>query len=213
MSNILVIGASKGIGLEAITQALARGHKVRAFARGAAGIDIADSRLEKLSGDALDPHEVAAALEGIDVVIQALGITPGREMILGPVSLFSHATRILLAAMRQAGVRRLISVTGFGAGDSRSRFGCLEDMGFRLFLGRVYDDKGIQEQLIKDSGLDWVIARPVILTKGSHSGRYRILVERDQWRNGLISRADVADFLVGQIDDDSYLGTTPVLTY
>jgi putative NADH-flavin reductase len=213
VANVLVIGASKGIGLEAAKQALARGHSVRAFARGAAEIDMTDPRLEKRPGDALDPHDVADALEGIDVVIQALGVTPGPDMILGPISLFSDATRILLAAMQEAGVRRLISVTGFGAGDSRARFGCLEDMGFRLFLGRVYDDKGIQEQLIKDSGLDWVIARPVILTKGSHSGRYRVLVERDKWRNGLISRADAADFLVAQIDDDSYLGTTPVLTY
>jgi putative NADH-flavin reductase len=114
--------------------------------------------------------------------------------------------------MEQTGVRRLIALTGFGAGDSRNRGGCLYNTAFHLFLGRAYDDKDVQEQLIQDSKLDWVIARPVILFNGSRTGRYRILVEPRSWRIGFISRADVADFLVKQIDDDAYLGKTPVLT-
>jgi len=213
MSHVLVIGASRGIGLETVEQALAGGHEVRAFARNAERIGIASADLEKRRGNAIEPRDVAAALEGIDVVVQALGVDAGPEMVLGPVRLFSESTRVLLAAMKDAGVGRLIAVTGFGAGDSRAQIGCLQGIGFRLFLGRAYDDKDLQEQLIRSSGLDWVIVRPVILTKGSHSGRYRVLVDREQWRNGFISRADVADFIVRQIDDDSYLGRTPVLTY
>ena len=213
MTHLLVIGASRGIGLEVVKQALGIGHKVRAFARSADQIDIASPALEKRRGNALEPGEVAAALSCTEVVIQALGVDAGPDMVLRPVSLFSESTRVLLAAMEDAGVQRLISVTGFGAGDSRASLGCLEGLGFRLLLGRAYDDKAVQERLIRESALDWVIARPVILTKGSRSGRYKVLVEREDWRNGFISRADVADFLVKQIDDDSYLGTTPVLTY
>jgi putative NADH-flavin reductase len=114
--------------------------------------------------------------------------------------------------MNQTGVSRLIAVTGFGAGDSRDQGGCLYNTAFHLFLGRVYEDKDMQEDLIQDSGLDWVIARPVILTNGSRTGRYRVLVEARSWRTGFISRADVADFLIKQIDEDTYLGKTPVLT-
>ncbi len=213
MPHVLVIGASRGIGLEAVKQALARGHKVRAFARSADRIGLSNPDLETRNGNALEARDVTAALDGIDVVIQALGVDASPEMVVRPVCLFSDATRVLLAEMKDAGTKRLIAGTGFGAGDSRSSLGCLQGLGFRLLLGRAYDDKDSQERLIRDSDLDWVIARPVILTKGSLSGRYKVLVDRKDWRNGFISRADVADFLVRQIDDDSHLGQTPVLTY
>lgn len=213
MARVLVIGASRGIGLEAVKLGLERGHEIRALARTASQINISHSGLETRVGDALDPETVSAALEGIDVVIQALGVTSGVELVTRPVRLFSNATRILLPAMETRGAKRLICVTGYGAGDSRSTLGCVQGFGFRLLLGRAYDDKDVQERLIKESDLEWIIARPVILTKGSLTGRYQALTERAQWRNGLISRRDVADFLVRQIDDDAYLGKTPVLTY
>jgi uncharacterized protein YbjT (DUF2867 family) len=79
-------------------------------------------------------------------------------------------------------------------------------------LGRAYDDKDVQEQIIRRSGLDWVIVRPVILTNGPKTGTYRTLTEPRDWRCGFISRADVADFMVKQIDDDRFLGKTPVLS-
>ena len=213
MANVLVIGASKGIGLASVKRALDCGHEVRAMARGAAQIPLRHERLEKVTGDALKEADVSAALTGIDVVIQALGVRAGPQMIFGPITLFSKATRVLVPAMEAAGVKRLISVTGFGAGDSRAAIGCLQRIPFRLLLGQAYDDKTVQEAVIKDSTLDWTIVRPGILTNGRRSGRYRILVKPAQWRNGLIARADVADFLVKQIDDDSLLHKAPVIVY
>jgi putative NADH-flavin reductase len=210
MATVLIIGASRGIGLETVKCALEAGHIVRALARSARRIPVSHPMLTKVSADARDQAAVAGALEGVDAVIQTLGVVAGRDMMLKPVRLFSDATRVLIASMKETAVRRLIAVTGFGAGDSR-RGGCLYNTAF-LFLGRAYDDKDEQEYLIQESGLDWVIARPVILTSGSRTGRYHVLVEPRSWRIGFISRADVADFLVKQIDDDAYLGKTPVLT-
>ena len=211
MAKVLIIGASQGIGLQATRIALKRGHSVRAFARRAGSIDLDHPSLEKRNGDARDRGDVTAALEGVDAVVQALGVPANADMVLRPVRLFSEATEILISAMEGAGVRRLASVTGFGAGDSRARIGCLQRIPFTLALGRAYDDKSVQERLIRDSGLDWIIARPVILTNGPRTGRYRILAEPEKWRNGFISRSDVADFLVAQVDDDTYLRQTPVL--
>jgi putative ABC transport system substrate-binding protein len=83
---------------------------------------------------------------------------------------------------------------------------------FHLLLGRVYDDKDVQERIVRGSKLDWVIVRPVILTNGPKTNAYRALVDPRGWTCGFISRADVADFLVKQIDDDAFLHKTPVLT-
>ena len=80
-----------------------------------------------------------------------------------------------------------------------------------MVFGRAYDDKSEQEKLIKESSLDWTIVRPGVLTNGARSGHYRILETAPEWRNGVISRANVADFLVRLIDDPSYVCKAPVL--
>jgi hypothetical protein len=107
--------------------------------------------------------------------------------------------------------RRLITVTGLGAGDSRGHGGLLYDAALLLLLKRVYDDKDVQEWIIKRSGLDWTIVRPGLLTDAPATGRYRVLTASRDWQAGTISRADVADFLVRQIDDRALIGTTPLL--
>jgi putative NADH-flavin reductase len=210
MARVLIIGASKGIGLETTRLALEAGHRVRALSRSAAPSGLSNLNLEKIRGDALDGGDIATALDGMDVVIQALGVSSLGDLFR-PVNLFSDATRLLITAMEGQSVKRLISVTGFGAGDSRASIGCLQRLPFLMVFGRAYADKSVQEQLIKDSSLDWTIARPGVLTSGRQTGRYRILDEPSAWRNGIISRADVADFLVRQIEDRTYLGKAPVL--
>ena len=207
--RILIIGASKGIGLETTRQALAAGYDVRALARSAAVINLPDARLEKVPGDALNQQDVEAALAGVDAVIVTLGV--GLAELIKPVHLFSNAIRVLIAAMKGKGVNRLICVTGFGAGDSRASIGFLQRVPFQIVFGRAYDDKSLQEQMIKESGLDWTVARPGVLLNGPKTGRYKVLREPSEWRNGIISRSNVADFLVKQIEDRSFIGASPVL--
>lgn len=211
MATLLVMGASAGIGLAATRLALERGHGVRAFARNAQRIPLQHPRLEKFSGDARRPDDVRRALAGVEAVILALGVPAGPRMVTGPVDLFSTATAVLLPLMAELGVRRLAAVTGFGAGDSRAAINPLQRLGFALVFGRAYADKDIQERLIRQSSLDWVIARPGVLTNGPATGRYRVLLAPGEWRNGIISRADVADFLVRSVEGDQYRHQAPVL--
>jgi len=212
MAKVLILGASKGIGSATVRKALDSGFRVRAFARSTHLIRIDDERLEKRRGDALNPLDVENALDGIDVVVQTLGIPTDFGMVLRPVTLFSKATSILVPAMEAKGIRRLITVTGFGAGDSRASIARLQRLPFRLVFGHAYDDKDVQEQIIRDSHLDWTIVRPGVLTNRSNGNGYKVLLSASEWRNGIISRRDVADFLVRTISDNSYIRTTPVLT-
>jgi uncharacterized protein YbjT (DUF2867 family) len=169
-------------------------------------------KLEKMAGDALEMATVRRALTGVDAVIQSLGVSVGPEIIFKPTRLFSTATRVLVTAMEEAQIKRLICVTGFGAGDSRGYGGFLYSAAFRLVVGRLYDDKEVQERIVRSSKLDWLIVRPVILTNGPKTNTYRAVVDPRDWARGFISRADVADFLIKQIDNDAFLRKTPVLT-
>jgi putative NADH-flavin reductase len=196
MSTVLIVGASRGIGLETVKLAPKAGHSVRAMARSASAIRLRDPKLEKLDGDALDQHMIERALAGVDAVIQTIGVSPTPEMIFSGTRLFSAATRVLVNAM----------------GDSRGRGGLPYDATLWLFLGRIYADKDAQEWIIRQSRLDWTIVRPTVLTTGPRTGAYRVLVDARDWRSGFISRADVADFLVQQIKDASLFRKSPVLS-
>ena len=211
MAKVLIIGASRGIGLETVKAALQAGHSVRALARSARRIPIDHPELEKMAGDALEMATVKRTATGVDVVTQSLGVSAGPEMILKPTRFFSKATRVLVTAMEEAQIKRLICVTGFGAGDSRGHGGLLYCAAFHLLLGRVYDDKDVQERIVRRSKLDWGIVRPVILTDGPKTNTYRALADPRDWTCGFISRGDVADFLIKQIDDEAFLYKTPVL--
>jgi len=212
MAKVLIIGASRGIGLGTVRAALRAGHRVRALARSAASISIQEADLDKVAGDALDRDTIRNALQDVDVVIQTLGVDFALRFIFEGTTLFSESTRILVDAMKAAGVKRLIAVTGIGAGNSRGHGGLLYDtVVFPLLLKRVYEDKDVQEWIIRSSGLDWTIARPGLLTDRPATDRYRVLTASKDWRFGAISRADVADFLVRQINDRALIGTTPLL--
>jgi len=132
VATVLIIGASRGIGLETVKAALKAGHSVRALARSARRIRVDHPKLEKMAGDALEMATVKRALTGADAIIQSLGVSVGPEIILKPTRLFSKATRVLVTAMEEAQVKRLICVTGFGAGDSRGH-----DQLVDLMLGQV----------------------------------------------------------------------------
>jgi putative NADH-flavin reductase len=212
MAVVVVIGASRGIGLETVRCALAAGHRVRALARGAAAIAIEHAQLKRVAADALNRAAVTKALEGADAVIETLGAPTDVSTVLWGTRLFSAATRILVDAMREQAVQRLVAVTGLGAGDSRGHGGLLYDaIAFPLVLKRIYDDKDVQEQMIRASGLDWTIVRPGLLRSGRATGRARALTDPKDWTAGWVTRADVADFLVREAFERRFVRQTPLV--
>ena len=204
------MGATSGIGRCALDEAVSRGLPVRAFARGADSLSGVES-VEAMPGDALNPEDVRAALSGVRAVVYALGIRERLAMLWEKETLFSNSTRILVDEMANAKTKRLVVVTGFGAGRSKSAMSKLEKAGHRAVLGRPYADKDRQEEMIMASELDWTIARPVILTKGARTTDYKVLRDPSKWRNGLISRKSVAHYLIDAIEQSLDLQSDVVL--
>ena len=208
--NITVVGASRGIGHELLRIALEEGHGVTALLRHPATLNISNSRLKIVKGDILDPATVAAAVAGNDAVCSCVGIAPTRQ----PVNAFSRGAECVLAAMGQGTNRKLITVTGIGAGDSKGHGGFFYDRVFQpLLLGTIYADKDRQESMVKASSVEWLIVRPGFLTNGPRTGTYRVIDNLSGVTAGKISRADVADFMLKQLTTPTHFRKTPLLTY
>jgi putative NADH-flavin reductase len=207
---VLILGATGSVGPYLVSQALARDHEVTVLARDPSRLTLSHERLRALQGDALDPAAVDAAVRGQDAVILSLGRKHHRK----PTTLFSDATRIVIDAMHRHGVRRLVAITGIGAGDSRGHGGFLYDrIIFPLVLKHTYADKDRQEELIRHSNLDWVIVRPASFTNGPLRDRLRVATDLRGVTIGKISRADVAAFVLDQLTNDSYVRKQPLIGY
>jgi putative NADH-flavin reductase len=208
--KLLVFGATGGTGKEIVAQALERGHFVTAFARNPAAMTTNHENLKVVQGDVLDYPSVEAAMEGQNAVLSALGARS-----LGRTTLLSEGTQNIFRAMKRHGVRRFVCESSLGVGDSKGQLGWFFDfVVLPLVLRNIYRDKEVQEQHIKESDLDWIIVRPAALTNGPRTGVYRTEFKRTGGSFiPKISRADVADFMLKQLADNTYLRMTPGLWY
>lgn len=207
--NILIVGATRGIGRQLLEQALTAGHTVTALVRNPQKLSAQGERLRIIKGDILDSESVGLAMAGQDAVCCTIGV----KVPWIRVTVFSVGTKNLLQAMKSTGVKRLICVTGIGAGDSKGHGGFLYDSIFLPTLLRtIYADKDRQESLIKASDVDWTIVRPGFLTNGPLTEKYRILTNMAGVTAGRISRADVAHFMLKELEANQYLRQTPLLT-
>jgi putative NADH-flavin reductase len=206
--KVLIIGATGATGRVLMREALEQGHEVTALARNPSALAPEDHRPRVLQGNALDASEVEAAVAGQDAVLSALGTRSTR-----PTTLFSQSTHNLISAMNKHGVRRLVCITGIGAGESKGHVGFLYDRIMLPFVVKnIYEDKNRQEEAIKQSDLDWVIVRPARLTDEAAKGEYRVYLG-GSYTAKTISRADVAAFMLAQLTDETYVHKMPVISY
>jgi putative NADH-flavin reductase len=207
--KILVIGANGPTGRELVAQGVALSHEIAAAVRRpeSAGLPVS---VKVVRADVTDSESLTAAVKGQDAVISSLGSKLSRQ----PTTLFSQGTRNLISAMRQAGVRRLVCITGIGAGDSKGHGGFVYDRIIQpLLLNEIYKDKTRQEAVVRENNLDWTLVRPGQLTNGARTGQFKALTELTGVTVGKISRADVAAFILAHIGDEKSFGCTFTLTY
>jgi uncharacterized protein YbjT (DUF2867 family) len=203
--KIVVMGASQGTGALCVKAALAKGYTVSAFSRTPAKLDITHAALTKVAGDFHDAAAVSRAVAGQDAVIICASPT-SLGVIKEKPDYFSRGTKCCIDAMKEHGVKRLVVLSAHGVGESKSVASWFQRTFLidRLLKG-FFSDHEVQERMTKESGLDFVIARPTRLTNGKAKGTYVRTAELISVP-GSISRADVAHFMVEACESTTWVG-------
>jgi putative NADH-flavin reductase len=203
--KLIVFGGTGKTGLALIEQAADAGHAVTAFVRSPGKLGALRDRARVVTGDIFDEAAVTEAVRGHDAVLSGLGTRPWRH-----VDICSRGTRVIAAAMRAGGVRRIIALSSQGVGDSEVTL--LGRLAGSTVLRRAFRDKRIMEDDLAAGELDWIVVRPGILVTRAPRGRWRTAVD-NSIRSGRIARADVAAFMLQQLTSDEWLHKRPVLVW
>ncbi len=196
--NITLIGASAGIGLEAVKRGLDRNHSITTLSR--SNIEIEEKKLlNVIIGDATNKADLLSSIQNADALIVTLGTSKN----MNATTLFSDFAQLMVEIHKENKIDiPFIFVTGFGAGESKNYVPWL----VKMFLKDVYADKTKMEEIITNSDLNWTVVRPGRLLVKELTEKYRIENKLFKGINvGGINRADVADFLIKQAEEQTEL--------
>ena len=208
--KLTIVAATGGVGRQLLEQAVAAGHDVTAVARNPGKLT---RRVPTVTADfaAVEPAVLEAAVAGADAVLSALGPHSNAD-----AGITAPGTRSIVAAMQATGVRRIVVVSAAPVGAVPSPGNPnppKHDPGDGFFMrhlfsriaramfGRVYDDLAQMEDILRESGLDWTIVRPPQLTDKQPTGAYRTAVDRNVRGGFSVSRADVAQLMLGVLNE------------
>ncbi len=208
--KLTIFGATGKVGRHLVSQAIEQGHEVSAFSRSPNQFDGSMQNLTLIKGDVLDKQAVKNAVIGQDAVICALGMP-----LMNKDGLRARGTGNIVDAMQELGVERLVCLSIFGAGSSWNMLPWhYRKLIMPTVLRRALVDHQNQENHLNASKLDWVAIRPGNFTDGKRTGSYwHGLVSAGRSLTLKISQADVADFMLKQLKDNTYLRQSPCISY
>lgn len=207
--NITLFGGSGGTGRLIVRKALEAGHSVRALARNPAKLGISHPALTVIPGDACDRGRVAEAIAGADCAVSAIG--PVRGDAPGLMRSFAEN---LVASLQQAGVRRLVYMSGAGVLQPEDPPALAPKVILplmKLLAREVLEDSTAGVARVQASPLDWTVVRAPRLDDSAPRGQCRIGYIKPKL--AAMSRADVADIVLGQITSEEYVRKLPIVSY
>lgn len=207
--KLTIFGATGRAGQHLVEQALARGHQVTAFARSPQKLAAYGDRIHIVEGDVQDPAAVEQAVAGADAVVSVLGPTQNT-----PDYQVTRGTGHILEAMKEQDVRRLIISAGAGVGvpqDEPKLFNKLINVLLKLVSRHVYEDMKRTVDTVRSADVDWTIVRVPMLTDEPAKGD----VKAGYVGKGMgprITRADMASFMLDQVESEAYLHQAPAIS-
>jgi len=189
--NIVIIGATGNVGQRIVNEALSRGHKVTAIARGAAKL-APRAGLTPVVLDYADAAKLAAAIEGKDAVVTA-------------VKYHTADPAPIVEAVKRAGVKRLLAVGGAGSLQDPSGRDVVDSPDFPApWKGEALAAREFLFSLRKEPALNWTLLSPsALLQPGERTAKYRIGGDQlliDDKGNSAISIEDLAKALIDELE-------------
>jgi putative NADH-flavin reductase len=207
--NIIIFGATGGTGQQLVKQALERNFNVSAFVRNTNKLDIKNERLRVIGGNVLEYKDVVSAIKSHDVVFCCIGMPASDKS-----GLRAKGTTQIVKAMKESGIMRLVCQSTLGFGDSKNMLPWhMKYIIVPLILKNAFADHDNQEKIIEKSNLDWTIVRPGNLTDGIRTGEYKHGFDYTEKIKLKVSRADVADFMLNQVDNQKYFREKVGISY
>jgi len=213
--KILILGISGRTGRLVAEEVLKRGHKVSGIARDPARVNVTGAEI--VQGTPYEIETVRKAIDGCDAVVSTLSLFPATQGLFSrvktPLDFMSVSIKNCLTLMKERGIKRIVVMTALGVGDSR-----MEVPGFFRILikisniGHAYADHNRQEKLREESGLDWSILRPVMLTDKNMELSVIHNLKRDRPLKSAVSRNAVAHFMLDCIEKGEFIGQKPGLS-
>jgi len=217
MEKIAILGATGRTGLHIIEQVAARGIVPMCLIREKSKEKIIGKKASYIIGTPLVYDDVLATIEGCDAVLVTLNIArksdwPWAELVT-PANFLDIAMKNIVKAMNESGVRRVITVSAWGVGDSYNEINWM----FRFLInktkvGIAYAGHEDQESVLRQSELDWTAVRPVGLTNENEHSPIRVSYKGENKLLMTISRKDVAKFMLDILEDKKYFQTTPSIS-
>ena len=207
--KIAIFGGTGRTGHHLVQQALAGGYQVVVLARTPSKLVIKHDSLKIVHGDVKDAGAVEKTIAGVDAVLSVLGPI-GNE----PTFEVSQGMANILAAMTKQGVRRLIVSAGAGVADPNDAprlFNHVMNFLLKMMAKNVLADMSRAVELVRSSDLDWTVVRLPMLTDGPKTGSLKVGYV-GKGTGSRIARADIADFMLAQVKDKTYLHKAPVIS-
>ncbi len=208
--TIALLGATGQTGRLFLKTALEQGYRVQALVRNPQKLTFSHDQLRVIQGDVLQARDVAELVRGTQVVVSLFGHVKG-----SPEWLQTTGTKNIVAAMKAASVRRIISLSGGGLPFPEKDQPKLVDKAIRFLMKvavpKVLNDAIEHHRVLAESGLDWTIVRGPRLVNAAPKGAYRV-----GWvgvnTSTVITRGDLADFLLTQVESEEFLAQMPFVS-
>ncbi|TCI77085.1 NAD(P)-dependent oxidoreductase [Exiguobacterium sp. SH0S1] len=201
--KLFVLGATGRTGHQFVDQAIEHGHHVTAFVREQKKL-IPTPQLEIIEGDVTDSSALTDALKGHDAVISCLGTD------LSDADFLASVTDALVPAMKANDVTRILYLAS--AGIDKEIPGIAGTV-VTFMLRKPLRDHRAAVDLWRNSSFDYTIVRPMQLTDGPRTSVYRTDIDGIPADGKQISRADVAQFMLNTVEENSFVRQSIGLAY
>lgn len=213
--NIFLLGATGSTGYEVLKRLGKDQHSIKALVRNPAKLNLSDieqsNRIEPIQGEVADLDKLTKHFVGCDVIISALGTGKDNRY----TQIYSQGGKNILSAMRSNNVKKLITITsGLIDMSDPSTDNFFMNRIIRPNYNKVYYDQTRWETILDNTtDVDWICVRPTNLLNKPFTGKYRVNLNHCPKGGWKISRADLADFIVKQINSNEFLHQKPVIAY